>query len=275
MRFLKHKEFVPFALDYAGVIRVNHSTEHCSGDSDSMIVETRHDGSIFGYCHRCSKSGNYSSPFSMAAARAASGGKHSTRISGLAERSRCYKQATTVVTKWSEDARKFIKSYGISEREVVANDIRYDEEINGLFFTVWNDDSVVGYILRRFNYSGPKYINDITSVGARCFVSRPVHDSSVVVLTEDILSAIKVGRIYNAVACLGTFPCILTINYLINNFKRFIIFFDDDNKIVRKQQRVLKNTLDMLGKAHIITGVGKDPKECTNTELKEMLHGLL
>ena len=88
-----------------------------------------------------------------------------------------------------------------------------------------------------------------------------------------MLSAIKVGRQYAAVALLGTGCNITTTKWLIKNYKRFIIFLDDDNKIVKRQQRVLKNTLSMLGEAKLITGVGKDPKHLSNSELREIIDG--
>ncbi len=92
-----------------------------------------------------------------------------------------------------------------------------------------------------------------------------------VVLTEDILSAIKVGRQYNAVCILGTNCDVKTLNWLIKTYDQFVIFLDDDSNLVRKQQRVLKNTLDMMGKAVIVSGVGKDPKDLTNREIKETI----
>jgi len=175
---------------------------------------------------------------------------------------------------WTEQARGFILKAGISQREVIANDIRYDKEVDGVYLSILNADVPVGYILRRFNYDGPKYLNDyIDGVYPRCHISRPAIDSDHVVITEDVLSCIKVGRQFNAVALCGTNADVWTLNWLIKHYNRFSIFLDDDNKIVKKQQRVLRNTLGMMGEARIITGVGKDPKYLSNSELREIIDG--
>ena len=273
MRFLKHKEFLPFAPT-TGSVRVNHESSDCVGDSNSMKIEVRDNGDIFAYCHRCGKSGSYGSAYFKAVSDKTSSGTHDSKTVLHGERAEGYFRATSKMGRWTREARQLILSCGISEREVVANVIRYDEKIDGLYFTVHNGVESCGYILRRFNYAGPKYINDFDeSVTPRFFIRRPVLSGSTVVLTEDILSAIKVGRQYPAVALLGTNCDVWTKNWLIKNYKRFIIFLDDDNKIVRRNQRVLKNTFGTLGEAHIITGVGRDPKHLSNAELQEIIDG--
>ncbi len=270
MRFLKHKEFLPFAPD-SGMVRVNHNTPDCGGDSKSMIVEVKDDGSIFAYCHRCCKSGSYNSPYFKAKQNGEGHSSSSKPSVSRRQRAAGYSRASCKMDDWTSEARGIILSCGLSQIEVTANDIRYDKEVDGIYFSVYNGDRPCGYILRRFNYSGPKYLNDFDDVYPRCHVSRPSHDSDVVVLTEDILSTIKVGRQYNAVSLLGTSCDVLTTNWLIKNYTKFIIFLDDDNKIVKRQQRVLRNTLSMLGEATIITGVGKDPKHLTNQEIQEII----
>ena len=92
-----------------------------------------------------------------------------------------------------------------------------------------------------------------------------------VVLTEDILSAVKVGRVTNAVALLGVAakPCV--VSQLIKRYDTFTIWLDDDNRQVKKAQRVLRNTFAQVGEARIITGMGRDPKECSMDEIKGAL----
>ena len=271
MRFLKHKEFLPFAPS-CGTIRVNHDTAECGGDSKSMIIEVKDDDSIFAYCHRCSKSGSYNSPY-YKGQKAGAGSTPRAISVGRTQRAEGYTRASRHLEDWTSEARVFILACGLSQVEVIANDIRYDKEIDGIYLSVLNPTGSAGYILRRFNYSGPKYINDFDAGVPKCHVSRPSHDSKLVVLTEDILSAIKVGRHFNAVSILGTNCDPLTLNWLIRNYDEFVIFLDDDNNIVKKAQRVLKNTFSMVGKARIISGVGKDPKHLTNQEILETING--
>ncbi len=271
-KFLKHKEFLPFAPEYTGKVRVNHLSPDCGGDSKSMIVERKDDGSIFGYCHRCSKSGNYDSPYSKGSQR---GKKHSdltAQSAGHSRRSECYASASTQPLDWPAEVRARLRAYGLSDKELIENDIRYSEELDGLYLTVTNATGPIGYTLRRFNWEGPKYLFDISSSDGPALHWPPATRlGGTVVLTEDILSAIKVSRHANAIATLGTSPSVTVLAWLIRSYSDFVIFYDDDNLIVKKQQRVLRNTLANMGTCRIITGVGKDPKECSNAELQELL----
>jgi hypothetical protein len=271
-KFLKHKEFLPFAPEHTGKVRVNHISPDCGGESNSMIVERKDDGSIFGYCHRCSKSGHYDSPFSKGSKRKSGDGRVKVHSAGYNYRVKCYDKAATQPLDWPEDVRGRLRAYGLSDRELTDNDIRYSAEMDGLYLTVFNHLGPIGYTLRRFNWDGPKYLFDVSnSDGPAVHVPPATELRGTVVLTEDILSAIKVSRHANAVACLGTSPSIEVLSWLIKTYSNFVIFFDDDNKIVKKQQRVLRNTLSNMGTCSIITGVGKDPKSCSNAELAEFL----
>jgi len=271
-KFLKHKEFLPFAPETVGKVRVNHISPDCGGESKSMIVEMKDDGSIFGYCHRCSKSGHYDSPYSKGSQRGKVVSSKRQASAGHTRRVGCYDKASTDPITWPEDVRRRLRAYGLSDRELVDNDIRYSAEMDGLYLTVFNHLGPIGYTLRRFNWDGPKYLFDISnSDGPAVHVPPATELRGTVVLTEDVLSAIKVSRHANAVACLGTSPSVTVLSWLIKTYSDFVIFFDDDNKIVKKQQRVLRNTLNNMGTCRIITGVGKDPKACSNAELKELL----
>ncbi len=269
-KFLKHKEFLPFAPD-SGSVRVNHDSPDCGGSSKSMNIEVKSDGHILAYCHRCSKSGSYNSPY-FSGKKAEGGTRTDSKISatrGL--RTEGYKRATCSMAEWTTEARGFVLKAGLSQLEVTANDIRYDKTIDGIYLSVLNDTGNCGYVLRRFSCEGAKYLNDFVDCRPRCHASRPAIDSDLVVITEDILSAIKVGRQFNAVSILGTNCDVLTLNWLIKKYSKFVIWLDDDNQIVKRQQRVLKNTFSMLGESRIITGVGKDPKYLTDREIREII----
>jgi len=56
----------------------------------------------------------------------------------------------------------------------------------------------------------------------------------------------------------------------VSGYEEYVIFLDDDNADVRRQELILKNRLDVFGKARIIH-TDKDPKEYTDQELKEIL----
>ena len=154
MKFLKHKEFMPFAPT-TGSIRINHESSDCVGDSNSMKIEVRDNGDIFAYCHRCGKSGNYGSAYFQSLSHKKGTDGHGSKTRTAKEMLLGYRRATSRMSEWSGEARTIVLSCGLSEREVVANGIKYDKEMDGLYFTVHNGVEPCGYILRRFNYTGP------------------------------------------------------------------------------------------------------------------------
>ena len=85
----------------------------------------------------------------------------------------------------------------------------------------------------------------------------------------------KCARIMPTIALLGADMGDNLVSFAINNAKegsKFIIFLDDDNRQVRLNQLKIKVKLEQCGyPVRIITGIGKDPKACSDDELKEIL----
>jgi hypothetical protein len=58
------------------------------------------------------------------------------------------------------------------------------------------------------------------------------------------------------------------LGYIVKaGYNDFIVFLDDDNAQVKKQQVVLKNRLESFGNVCIIHSGGIDPKEMSDKEL--------
>lgn len=271
MKFLKHKEFVPFAPEEEGSVRINHLTEDCSGESKSMFVERKHDGSIFSYCHRCGKSGSYNSPFfktrsaRKSCIRSSARGSHS-----LGKMCDSFGRATTDWSLWPSEVRGWVKGYSISEREVKAHGLAYSSECNALFQPIINRTTIKGWQSRNFDPGISKAYTYMPDKGIPIWDDTSRACSSVVIV-EDIISAIKCSRFIPAVSILGVGCKPEVLAYIVKWYRNYTIFLDDDNQQVKRAQRALRNTLGQVGDARIITGVGKDPKECSNEELRELL----
>ena len=279
-KYLKHKEFVPFAPQNAGVTRINHSAIDCDGSSNSMRIENDGHDNIWAYCHRCGKSGSYRSPYSQAKGTRGvdsetdskqNGGGHKLRNAAhYIERFEQLSQSKdcSILSRWSELQRNWIRRAGLGQAEVEYNGLAFDSTTHDIYLPVRHDRSVVGFQVRR-NSGRPKYITHLDS-GACSYHCDIIYPDRRVVIVEDILSAIKVGRYHNALALLGSGAQACTIAHLVRNFNKFLIFLDDDNPTVKKQQRVLRNTLRQVGEAEIVTGMGMDPKECPNHILEAL-----
>lgn len=273
MKFLKESEFVPFAPEQEGKVRINHSSEDCSGESKSMIVERKHDGSVFGYCHRCCKLGTYNSPYRTSVGTL-HGGKSTSRVhrrkhlpvaAGFEQIHGCYGRSVDKWDLWPEQPRRWLKGYSISDAESRRYSLTYGKDCNALFLPF-----IGGWQARNFDEWKPKYYTFVEE-GSLPLWDRAGSIGPDIVIVEDIISAIKVSRIVPAVSVLGVTPNDAVIAYLLKRYKHFTIFMDDDTQQVKKAQRALRNRLAQVGEARIITGVGRDPKECSMTELREIL----
>ena len=269
-KHLKHKEFIPFAPEHTGTIRINHVSDDCSGESKSMYIERYSNGDIYAYCHRCSKLGRYRSPYLATTPRPKGHHTHSPSSIEAHSRVEYFDRALEEWGDWPTGPRRWLKQYGISEREVKDNGIRFNPDCNLLFFPLRGGSGTACTQSRNFGTNGARYYTDIYPDSCPYHLvlnsSRPN-----IVLVEDIVSAIKVGRFRDTCATLGTNPKDCCIAWLVKNYENFVIWYDDDNPHVKKSQRVLRNRLAQVGTARIVTGMGKDPKECSEKEIKEAL----
>ena len=170
------------------------------------------------------------------------------------------------VGEWPVEARVWVLKY-IERSEVEDAQIFYDPSISRVVLPVMDDGTLVGYQTRRVHEfdSGPKY-RTYKRDAAR-FFHHVRRDTDVVVLCEDILSAIRIARFTSSAAILGTSVSDVILARLTSMYSKFLIFLDDDNAQVKMAQRRLKKRLDIFGECGIILTGGVDPKELSDSEL--------
>ena len=171
----------------------------------------------------------------------------------------------------------WLKKYGILESEV--NDCFWSDSKQWLIFPIYsklarkdyNKDILIAWQARNFDpirYK-PKYIThgqigDIIHLYGK--------ESDTVVLVEDILSAIKVGRSqHQSMPMFGSNISLKTLTRLAKRFKKLGIWLDMD-----KAKESLKSKLraSQLGFDQVFTIITpKDPKEYSDEEIKMKLQG--
>ena len=173
--------------------------------------------------------------------------------------------------------------------------IGFSAKLDRVVLPVYRDKELIAYTMRSTT-DKPKYIErqqDETAI----FYSRAetilepeqVGDYGLdLVVTEDILSAIRVGRIVPAAALLGTSvssgkvhsllndpslrskECLVEVNQ--NHVPRIGIWLDAD-KAGRTAARRLESRLELQGCSVLRIRTDKDPKRYSNREIKEILNG--
>lgn len=186
------------------------------------------------------------------------------------------KDITTDMDKWHKDAKLWLYSSDVRNVQIEKYGITYSKGLHRAIIPVYNEDmKLVMWQGRGLDSSQTKYYNTFginkNEVLFKSWVMpNKVHEHSFdrVVLCEDALSVIKVGKVCNAVASLGTSLSNAQVNYLAK-FKEVIIWYDEDtggllggNKVYRK--------LSLFTKV-IRIRTKEDPKKLSYQEIKEIL----
>ena len=125
----------------------------------------------------------------------------------------------------------------------------------------------------------PKYMNkkngDMTCVAFysddALLLGEPVTQG--IVITEDILSAVRVGRLMPSVSTLGTNLSDKLCMRLIRALNGIVcVWYDGDEAGVRGARKAYK-TLRMQGVQAKIIKTEKDPKEYSNAEIRSIITG--
>jgi len=271
MEYLHKDEYMHLAPDEAGSVRVNHDSDDCQGDSKSMIITRKEDGTINACCFRCGLYGSYSEVYYRPAT--------STKPTVcLGDGSRpCLKlpyDAEGDHAKWPPQARVWIYGGRLSSDQTRELGAVYSPSMGRVLLPVydWEERSrLIGWVSRKIKAddSRPKYLTETLDNSKFIWYNNTFGGSDTLVITEDILSALRTSKYYPSLSLLGVYlkPAALSI---VKQYTKFIIWLDNDNPQVKRQQLVLKNSLELIGDV-IILHTAKDPKSYSDDEMKEVL----
>lgn len=241
-------------------ISVDHT--ECE-DNKSRLFYTRVKRHVIFYCHNCGHKGRMTH------------GKF--RRLGITGRVR----GTTSVDKdkwvynphyWAAEAYQWVSQYEITDEEIREYKLAWDTDQNRVILPYYRGTTLLGYQMRSILPGvKPKYISK-RIVKDPCYFST---DSAFekIILTEDMLSAIKCGRYGTGIALMGTHMNMRLLADLIKRKpKQVTVFLDNDNREVCRAQVKLKSSIEsVLDLSVTIVRSNKDPKEHTHTELEELL----
>lgn len=154
------------------------------------------------------------------------------------------------------DALTWLKSYGITNAEITANYIGWSKSKEFLIFPVYGEDGwLVMWQGRYFGHQNfPKYH---TKGSKDVFHVLGMEHSSIVVLVEDIVSAIKVSRVCKCMPLWGSEITRQQGNVLSKDFEQIVLWLDPDKK---KECLKFKIWLELFFDKVSIIYSEKDPK---------------
>jgi hypothetical protein len=178
----------------------------------------------------------------------------------------------TAGTYLAWQAQTWLNQYGIDATEVKEHKIVWDQPRRWLIFPYFSDgNNLVGWQARSFDPEDIRMKRKWFSFGDLSNHPQIIAESNVqdpIVIVEDIISAIKVGRQFTAMPLLGSHFHLKTMVKLRDlGYERAILWLDSDK---REDSRRIANRLGQYIKATTIE-TANDPKVYLDSEILELV----
>jgi len=162
----------------------------------------------------------------------------------------------------------WIKQYGILNAEIVEHRLQWSPERELLLFPYYGEgDNLVAWQGRSFKAGTKKW----HTKGAVKDLLHIIGRSSTIVLVEDVVSAIKVGRVAASMPLFGTSIPLETLQRLSTRFHELVIWLDMDAKHKAAQAVLRASQLPFSRVSYVATIL--DPKACSEEEIRHNVLG--
>ena len=236
--------------------------EHSCGDGRTLIVSRDQKG-ISAYCFRCHKKGYIHTERSLAERIAAL--SESWDWDGVAQESlELPGPGKLDPQEWPDVPRLWLYKAGFSNDEIRRHGWYWNPRMQRVILPVKQDGKTIYWQGRGFDSGRPKAINP--TVNREGLVAK-YGGGDMLCLTEDILSAAKVGAVAEAWALLGTVMDMTTALKIASSERRVSIMLDDD-AAGRAGAARIQRTLTLLGVDSRQIYFGCDPKLVARKDIK-------
>ncbi len=243
---------------------------HECGEGKVMLVDHKEQG-YSAWCHRCNDKGWHPHPRPSLAERVERLRAGKAEDDAIAADPRPPMPANFDPTTWPLHARVWLYKAGISNDIIVQQGFYYAPRHDRVVLPVLHEGSVVYWQARGFDKGRAKYINppvDRSTVTPHYTMGDK--DALPIVLTEDILSAVRVGMVTASYSLLGTSPSYQLLLLVAASNRRCVVWLDPDaagRKGATKTSKALRN----LGVDTRVLHTEKDPKFYSNEEIRTFL----
>lgn len=278
MARLPLNDWLPYAPEERGTVRVNHNSSDCSGGRDSMTITRYEDGRIFAYCFRCGGRGNHNPTRHFKPGAALVGGYSASGTLAGGERSSPPRDSTGEWGRFPRHVKEWLLRGGVTSVISDTQGFLWSEEKERLWIPVrqysktTTGNKLAGWIERGFSPKSYLTRTDDKANFYGYYVSGSVINNSKVVLVEDVLSALKCSQVVDSIAITGVHPKESVIAAVLKNgYKQAYVFLDADNPTVRMKARQIPKRLPFV-ECKIVEAF-KDPKSCSIEEIQAFIDG--
>ena len=248
-------------------VKRNHINCPAGRDTKQRLFVKKTEGKLLMYCHHCQGRGAI-----QGQRRFIKSSKNVVTESVLT----LPPDLTTVPRDMNVHGSVWLSKYGINEAERKHYMLGWSDYHNRIILPVWNLErtELIAFQRRRIlpHDTMPKYLTT-----RRAYHKHPVwygsnhREGDTLVITEDILSAVKVNRVCMSLSLLGTHLPDAVLHWIVNHYSRVLLWLDDDGPAVRQHQRNIMKRLALFMDARILK-TEHDPKEYHHDEIREIVN---
>lgn len=250
------------ALPEGGRRRVGHD---CGGGR-TMVVDHKQDG-WGAFCWRCNEKGWVGKPPESLTQRLARLQQTRAAEEKVTASLRPPSPTNFDVRSWPLEAKVWLYKAGLSNDRIAECGFYHHADTSRVVLPVFDGDGMVYWQARGFDKSRAKYINpdvDKTKLVAK------YGQGDVLVLTEDILSAVRVGEVTEAWSILGTSLPDGVINKIARDGRKVVVWLDPDGPGRRAKTKVL-SALRLVGVDVRKIVTARDPKLHSREEIAAVI----
>ena len=239
--------------------------DHDCGDGRTMVV-SRNDRGVSYWCHRCHTKGWITAERSLAERIAAL--SEANEWDGAAQESLELPGPDKLDPQdWPDKPRVWLYQAGFSNDEIRRHGWYWNPRLERVILPVKVDGKTIYWQGRGFDPCLPKALNPTVN---RAGLVAKYGQGSVLCLTEDILSAAKVGAVTEAWALLGTVVTDSVLTAVAERTSRVAMMLDDD-PAGRAGARIASARLAMLGVDVRQIYFGRDPKLVARKDIRHAI----
>lgn len=167
-------------------------------------------------------------------------------------------------------ALQWLDKYGIMREEIIENDLRWSPFRQWLIFPIRGDTGLIAYQGRNFGPNGPKWESRGNLATLFHIIGEGVFTDQPLVIVEDIVSAIKVGRQFQCTPLFGSYMGLAKLAQMRHVSKKLVWWLDADKYPDSIKQATRARPLGIDSK---VVFTQKDPKEYSDEDIKAIITG--
>lgn len=242
---------------------------HDCGGGKTLLI-SNNEGGYSAWCFRCSDSGWHRHPELPLAERIAKlqeQAAHDARHAFVRGDPTLPHGLVFDVQQWPSHAAVWLYKAGIGKPEIARLGAGWHPDMERVVLPVYEGKHLVYWQARGFDKGRPKYINP--DVDKQQII--PTYGEGVRVLTEDILSAFKVGMAAKGTSLMGTSLSEKLLSTLLSERLPVLVWLDPDEAGQRAADKIVRQLRQFgLSTGRIVTD--KDPKLLSQERINHEVH---